>query len=178
VPAALPTTYCTAEDVEGLLSTEGVDARLDDDSSGAVDGSEDGRMTQAISYATAKVDQYAAGRYAASDLAASWVVNEWATSLACCWLCRRRGNPVPASIKELCDATIEDLKAVLAGTLPIADVGQRYTDQPAWSNVRVDPRYRVRQIRVERPISEQSPSQRPTKSRDFGADVIAPGEVV
>lgn len=174
---AQPNLFTTQADVEQLLSVVGVTARLDDDDTGAVSAPEQLAMEQARNYATARVKFYCVKKYDDLDLAASWMANEWATVIAAHWICTRRGNPVPDSIKELMygDGTANnrgvmgDLADVRAGKATIPDIGTRNVEWPAWSNARVDPAYRLRQIRIQRPISEKTPTQYP-QSVDWGAE--------
>jgi hypothetical protein len=174
VPTAQTNLYCTDADVEGLLSALGVRSRLDDDQSGAVETDESARLRQAREYATARVKFYALVHYADEKLASSWLVNDWATTIAAYWLSARRLNTVPDSLRELYEGSdgkggvLGDLEAVRKKTMIIPDIAFRNVDWPAWSNVTVDPRYRVRQIRVQRQISEKTPTQYPQT-----VDVIA-----
>lgn len=160
-PTALAYLYVTAEDIEDFLSLDGSESRLDDDSTGALSVDEQRARTKALSWATARVNLYCLPRYDAVDLATSWVVNQWAVVLACHWLSCRRGNPPPGSFDSLYKEAMEDLKAVRAGDVNLADIGLRTAAWPAWSNVRVDILYRLRKIRVEKPISEHTPQRGP-----------------
>jgi hypothetical protein len=170
-PSAQANLYCSTADVVALLSQLGVDARLDDDGSGSVSGGELAVLTQLVNYATARVKFYCAVHYDDADLATSWLVNEWATVIAAHRLSLRRCNPVPSCLRELMygaagegarpgdRGVMGDLEDVRAQRAQIPDIGYRNVPWPAWSNVTVDPRYRVRQIRVQRPISERTPTQ-------------------
>jgi len=174
MPTAFEYLYTTATDVRTLLSAEGVDASLDDDQSGTVSETEETRLTTyAANYATSKVNDYCLGRYDAIDLASSWTANEWATIIAARWVRLRRGNPVPKSLQELFEDVMEDLKAVRTKQYDIQDLAERVSSAPKWSNVRVDVRYRLRQIRVQRPISEQTPPRIPPVS-DLAATLTGP----
>lgn len=155
---AYESPYCSDNDVEALLSEEGVNLRLDDNQDGAVNAAELLRLTrQACNYATSKVNDFCAGRYDPADLETSWTVNEWATVIAARWLCSRRGNPVPGSLKERLAEVMDELKQVKSGQYSLQDLAERTSSAPIWSNTRVDVRYRTRRIRVERPISEGTP---------------------
>lgn len=168
-PAALSYTYCTADDLEALLSADGSDARIDDDAGGSVSATEEGYRTKAVNWATARVNFFCLSRYAAADLAQSWLVNNWCVICAAYWLAKRRGNPSPGSLAELYDEAVEDMKLVHSGAYEISDIAQRNISWPAWSNVRVDVLYSLRRIRVERPISDQSS---PSKHQDVAAAYI------
>lgn len=170
---ALVYTYTTQNDIVALMSQEGVDLRLDDDGSGAVSAAELAYLTtQGISYATSRVNWYCQGRYDNDQLNTSYLVNDWCTRLATYWLCTRRGNPAPKSIQDLRDEAIEEMKEVRNGMGMIPDLGTRNADWPAWSNVRVDPNYRLRKIRVERPLSEKTPPQDARRNNDWLAEAL------
>lgn len=160
-PAALPFLYCTEDDVQSLLSPAGETGRLDDDAVGSINPQQQGWLTKAISWATARVNFYCASKYATADLATSWVVNNWAVVLACDWLSRRRGNPSPFG--DLVEEVMQDLKDIRSGEAQFSDIGLRTAAWPAWSNVRVDQLYALRKIRVERVqgMSELTPALSP-----------------
>jgi hypothetical protein len=158
-PTALTYTYCTEEDLQALLSVDGTTARVDDNGDNSQSVTEALYLSKAISWATDRVNFYCLPRYAADKMAASWVVNNWAVVLAGHWLSIRRGNPSPGSLKQFYEETVEDLKLVHSGAFEIPGIGTREVLWPAWSNVRVDPLYILRKIRVERPISEKTSPQ-------------------
>lgn len=160
-PSALTYQYTSRTEIQDLLSYSGVKLRLGDDGSDSLSSAELARVVNAVNIATAKCNLYLLERYDASHLNDSWIVHHWATVIAARWLCKRRGNPVPESIEDEYEEIIEELTAVKQGEMSLGDVPQREADQPTWSNVTVDDRYRVKRIRVQRPISEQSPSAIP-----------------
>lgn len=170
-PPPLPVLFCSEQDIQDLMSVLGEQARLDDLDTGAGGLTvESARALQkAQSYATTRVLFYAVQRYDATALASSWLVNEWSTVIACHWLCCRRANGVPDSLHELMygdgkatnRGVMGDLADIRAERAIIPDVGTRNVPWFSWSNVRVDPRYRVRQVRVERPLSERTATQYP-----------------
>lgn len=168
-PSALSYTYCTQSDVEDFLSADGVESRLDDQDT----GDQSSRMTQAINWATERINLYCLARYAASDLANSWLVLEWCGILAAHWLSCRRGNPAPGSIKDLVEQTYKDLEGIRSGEYQLPGVGLRTAAYPAWSNLRLDSLYALRKLRVERPISEKTPQAGPFRQyRDIPSDII------
>jgi len=167
-PAAAPSVvFCTEADVQAILSVDGELEALDDNADGEIDGPEAGYMTQGINYAAARIMAYCQGLYDVTDMTHSWLVNEWASILAAHYVRCRRGNPVPESLKELVfgdgsennKGVMGELAAVQRQELQLDGIGYRNVPWPAWSNIRVDSRYRLRQARVERPISEQTPTQ-------------------
>lgn len=170
-PPSQATLFCSADDVRDILTALGADSRLDDDGGGTPGAVSDRVMSRALNVGTARVLSYLQPRYATADLVNSWAVNEYAARLAALQVCRHGGQAVPASVKEAADEAVEDLKAIKAGDMVIPDVGVASPDWPAWSNITVDPRYRVRQARVQRGMSERTPTQYP-QADDLASDVI------
>lgn len=156
-PTALSYTYCTEADLQAFLGADGTTARVDDDGDNSQSVAEAGYLTKAISWATDRVNFYLLARYAAADLYTSWMVNEWAVICSTYWLSVRRGNPPPGSTAKLYEMAVEEMKLVHSGQYEVPGIGTREVLWPAWSNVRVDQLYTVRKIRVERPLSEQTP---------------------
>lgn len=165
VPSIL---FCQQSDIEDVLSVDGLSLRLDDNNDGAVDATEQGRVTRSIYYATSRLGMYLS-RYNAADLQQSQVVTEWAAIFATRWLCNRRGNGVPSGIQEAYDEAMLEIKEVQAGRMDLMEVAAREVPWFAWSNCRVSAAYRLRRIRVERPISEKTPTTYP-QTRDIQAD--------
>lgn len=155
-PPAQSYQYTDRDSIESLLSAEGLTLSLDDDRDGEEATKESARVAMAVGFATAKVDLFCQPSYDPSQLANSWSVWNWATILAAWWLRNRRGNPGPASLKEMKDEVMQELEMVRAGQMQVDSIGRRSTMAPAWSNVRVDPRYRLHQSRIQRPISDRT----------------------
>lgn len=177
MPTDLGYVYTSEADVRALLGQDGADGRLDDDGSGALSPAEAAHMAKAVQWASARVNFYLLGQYDAAGLAGSWVVSEWATVCACYWLSCRRGNPSPASIKDLYDAVVEDMKLVKSGEHTLPDVGMRSAGWPAWSNVRVDVTALGSKVRVQRSWSERRGGL-PTgyvQPPDYSTEYIPPG---
>lgn len=165
--------YCTMGDVEAVLSTEGLTLRMDDDEGGtATDAEIEKSYTVFARWAAARIRMYLGGRYDEAELARSWAVNEFASILTAKRCCMRRGNPVPESIKEAFDETMELLKGIKANEMALEDVPERTSNSPSYRNIRHS-RHTLRRNRVERPISEQTPSQRPVVP-DLAADYVGP----
>ena len=147
----MPSYYCTALDIAARWSSAGKDIRLDDDPSA---------ISNVLQNATNKIRFYCADTYAEADLLADaddagWV-NDRATDLACVFLGRRRGNTVPDEIKEAYREAVDELERVHDDIYEIPGVPKRHAAYPTFSNIRVDPRYDYRKVRVEKIISEAS----------------------
>lgn len=171
-PSALSYVYCTSEDVVALLSDDGLVARLDDDASGYADAAEDAYMSKMISWASARCNYFLLSKISQSELATSWIVNQWCTIIAAYMVSCRRGNPAAASLKILYDETLEDLKAIQKGEVVLPDVALRTAAFPAFSNLRVDLFYSLRKLRVERGLSETRTQPDYQQSIDRGAENI------
>lgn len=108
--------------------------------------------------ATNKVKMYLLPRYGEANLQANadagGMVNDMATTLAVCALCRRRGNPVPRSLLQHCEEAMKDLDDIRSDMLQLPGVDLRHPNTPAFSNIRVIPGYEYKRIRVEFPTSE------------------------
>lgn len=174
--AGLAYVYCTADDVAVLQSIDGVDGRLDDDADGVVNPVEAAYLTKIIAWASGRANIYLGTRYAFADLAQSTTVNYWTTVLVCWLLSKRRGNPSPASIGEMYDEAMEEMKAVRSGDMQIPDIGARDSNFPAFSNIRVCHWYALRKARVERVVGMSDlTGNPPTRTNDdFGAFLIPP----
>lgn len=160
-PTALTVLYTSADEINDILSENAVELRLDDDDSESIDVDEQLRLTHILSKATAKCNLYLLERYAATQLADSWQVHHWASVIGARLLCLRRANPVPESLEAEYDEAIEEMSMVKANELSLGDIPQRENDQMAFSNTTVDQRYQTRRVRVQRPISDRSPTSIP-----------------
>lgn len=170
-PLALTETYTTQADIQALMSSVGELNVTDDDNDGSQSAAELAFTTKAISWATDRVNFYLQPFHKASELTKSWVVNEWATILACYWLASRRGNPTPSSFDALYKDTIKDLETCASGRMHVPNIAHRDSMWPAWSNVRVNPYYALRKVRVERGISERTTTPY-AQNIDRAAEVI------
>lgn len=170
-PASAPQyVFTTIDDVEALLSADGVAGRLDDDADATNDTGELAYMTQAINWATSRVWIYLS-RYSAQSLAQSWLVNYWCTIVAAHIVSGRRGNPPAGSIAEAYEQTMEDLKLVRSGELTLPDAAVRDSAFPAWSNLgRPSLYHNYKRLRVQGPISSRK-GDRSGVIRNFPADV-------
>lgn len=107
---------------------------------------------------TSKVKLYCNSRYDDSQLRLSGSVLNWASIAGAKFCCTRRAQGCPKSIREDYDEAIEELQMVQSGTLSIEDIGTRGADWPTVSNVTVNPAYDGMRARVQRFISEQTPT--------------------
>lgn len=107
---------------------------------------------------TSKVKLYCNGRYDDSQLVLSGSVCDWATVAGARFLCTRRAQGCPKSIKEQYEEALEEMRMVQSGQLSIEDIGTRGADWPTVTNVIVNPGYDSMRARVQPNISEQTPT--------------------
>lgn len=136
-------SYCSVSDLNRRLSTAGIDLRVDDDTTTA---------GTAITDASTEINGYCQTRYDPVSLAASAWIRKKCTDIATFFVCERRGNPPPGSVKRAYDQAIEDLKLVESGTKKIADAPGRKTSVPVLSAPR------IQLIPYPRTVIEQSRS--------------------
>ena len=116
------------------------------------------RLAKGCSYGTAEVKRRLCIKYQDSDLATSWSANRWATAEGALWVCRRRGNSPPASVKDEADEARRGMSDVQRGVTYLEDIGTRTPAWPWVSNITVDLRYTVAKARAEPVISEGTPT--------------------
>ena len=95
MPEATPVLYATRADVASILSTAGIDVRIDDDDDGTVTPSpgEEAFLDDAILEATDVINVAGLHFYSAADMGESLWVRRRAAYLAAHFLSMRRGNP-------------------------------------------------------------------------------------
>jgi phage gp36-like protein len=143
----LPVPYCDLYDCEDRLSVAGVNLRADDNPATVLGG--------ALMRASTKIDGFLFFRYEVPVLPLSYWVSEKAATLACYYLCGRRGNSRPNSIVADYKEAIADLEATRTGGMDIPGATPRRTDGPVMSNMttRLAP---VMHTRVHSSISPNS----------------------
>lgn len=147
---SVATPYCDLDDMRRLLSSQGVTAFSDHNS----DGMDDAGVTDdCIDEATEEINLFC-NLYSTAGLAASTLINRWATTLACFFLCERRGNPVPESLANAAARVRELLALVLTGALTL-NVAKSVNTSPSFSNMTVDRRFPFSRVRVQRENSDQ-----------------------
>lgn len=107
---------------------------------------------------TTIVKRYCNQRYDDSQLVLAGSVCDWATIGAAKFLCTRRNQACPKSIKNDYDEMMEELRMVQSGQLAIEDIGTRGIDWPTITNVIVSPGYNGMRARVQPNLSEGTPT--------------------
>jgi hypothetical protein len=127
-----------------------------------------GLLVKSCTYATDRIKSYCCNRYNDSDLVNSWMVNQWACTIAARWLGKRRYQLAPKGIDEDYKEVMTELKAVQCSQLNIADIGTRTSGWPFMSNISLDDCATYRKAVVEPVISEPTVTQYP-QSIDWGS---------
>jgi hypothetical protein len=120
-----------------------------------------GMLLKSCKYGTATVKRYCVNRYQDSDLANSWSVNDWATTVSARWIGMRRFNPVPSHVETKFQETMEELRRVNSGQLMIEDIGARSPGWPFMDNLTMVDWLTYTKVRVEQITSDPSPTQGP-----------------
>jgi hypothetical protein len=107
---------------------------------------------------TSKVKLWCNARYDDAQLKLSGTVLDWATVVACRFLCMRRAQGCPKSIAAEYDEAVEEMRMVQSGQLSLEDIGTRGVDWPTVTNITVNPGYDGMRARVQPNISEQTPT--------------------
>ena len=121
--------FCTATDIDNVLSATGVDLRVDD-------GVEATLVAEAIEEADSEIDQATYYLYTAASLASNAWVNHRAKYLAAEALCFRRNNSPSASLALKCKDIRAELERVRTGSLMIPRAVMSKAAAPTMSNIR------------------------------------------
>jgi phage gp36-like protein len=154
--ALISPAYCEEADVRRLFSAHGVTAFADHDQDGESDAEV---VNDCINQACEEINLYAQQRYTPAQLATSTLIARWTTTLACYFLCLRRGNPVPASIEGEFTRILSKLEQIALGSLALPGIALRDDMRPSMSNLTVDRRYPQSRIRVTPNNSTDAPTR-------------------
>jgi hypothetical protein len=91
-----------------------------------------------------------------SDLVNSYWIRRRATWIACYYISQRRGNP--AQFSERYAEIIDELEQVHLGFLQVPELPTSAKLTPAMDNVIVDMRYPLSKLRVQVPLSTDTPA--------------------
>lgn len=158
------TVFCTTAELDRLLSSAGVISFADHDASGSSDTDV---VEDCINQATAEIHDRANTFYSLTALAGSRTINRWCVVMSAYFLCMRRGNPIPESIKKEFDR-ITDLRDGLLvllsqGTYLLAGVPRKADFGPSMSNITINRAYPYRKQRV-------TPNSRPNDTTTTSQD--------
>lgn len=150
------TPYCAREDIDDVLSDEGVGYRATDEANQI---EKSGLVTRTIRQASDRVNLYCGERYTAAELATSDYIISATAVIAAYMLSTRRGNPPPPSLEARYKEVFEELGKIQLGQADVPGIVTRGGSVPVLSNLRIDGRYRQSKVRVQPDISTGTPPQ-------------------
>ncbi len=124
--------YCDPNSIYDIMSTPGVNLRVDDVPPTTLGG--------AAAKAGNQIDKYCWQRYDPIYLAQSDLVKDWAATIAAYYLCCRRGNGAPKGIAALYETAIADLIEIKKGISAIPSIPLRRGYAPVMSVMRAHQR--------------------------------------
>lgn len=116
------------------------------------------RLLVAARKGTSEVKLFCNQRYDDTELVLSGTVNDWATTIASRWLCKRRAQGCPKGLETDYRDVLDRMMMVQGGQLSIEDIGTRGSDWPTIVNVTVNPAYDMARARVQTNLSEGTPT--------------------
>lgn len=153
------TPFCTEVEMKRLFSTAGVDSFADNDNNGSADT---GVTDDCINQATSEIADYGTQWYTTTGLASSTTINRWAVVMACFFLCLRRGNDPPDSLKyefeRITNPNDGFLIRLQKGQYKLNGVPMRGDLRPSMSNLQIDRGFAHAKPRVVPTVSSDSPT--------------------
>jgi len=126
--------YCTAADIQAIISIEGHDAWADDDESGSLSATETGYVTFQIDRAASVIDAYLVKRYDLSDLTGSNFLRFANAVMASKYVMSRRGEAPPEGLMADYDEFIQLLIDIKDNTKDLPDVIDSFNHLPTVTN--------------------------------------------
>jgi len=158
VPANI---YSDRTGVEIVMGQCGVDSRLNDSETTVISAAEEQTLTTLIYYCSQEIDMFLLNRYPASQLTTSYLVYMWCSVMVAYRLGMRRCGSVPQALQWEYEQTMEKLRQIQIGQMDIGGLQKLSGPGAIWSNVRLDGRFREKQMRVEPNISNSTPTPYP-----------------
>lgn len=160
--------------VETIMGNCGVNAKLDVDRNGIISSTELLKLTWAINYGSEYTLAWAGRRYSVTQLSQSWLSYWWASAVAAYRLSIYRCGAVTAALQAEVDSVVEMLKQIHAGLFSPASMLSSSGAGVALDNIRLDPRYRTKQMRIEVSISDGHKDQKSPRRNDILGTYIDP----
>jgi hypothetical protein len=157
-PAAPANVYTDRAGVEMIMGACGVNLRINDSETTVISTAEELYLTQATWIASQEIDMYLLNKFNTETLTGSWLIYNWASVMAAYRVTLRRCGSPPASLQWEYEQVMDKLAQVANGQLQIAGLASLATPGIAMSNMRIDPRFGIKQMRVEGQISGQQPN--------------------
>lgn len=162
LPAVPANLYTDRAGVELILGVCGVNLRINDSETTVVSADEENYLNYLIYTASQEIDMYLSNRYDPAVMLTSWMIRNWCSIIAAYRVTMRRCGSPPVALQWEYEQTMEKLGLIRVGQLEIGGLASLATPGIAMSNLRIDPRFPTKQLRVEGQISGQQPNnQRP-----------------
>lgn len=158
LPAVPSNIYTDRAGVELILGVCGVNLRINDSETTVVSAEEENYLTYLIYTASQEIDMYMANRYDPAVMLTSWLIRNWCSIIAAYRVAMRRCGSPPVALQWEYEQTMTKLDLIRVGQLDIAGLASLATPGIAMSNLRIDPRFPSKQLRVETQISGQQPN--------------------
>jgi phage gp36-like protein len=156
-----PATLLTSETwIDRLYSSIAKESRLDDDFSDTISATEQEALDEYVIYVATEMTMAYLLNYAPAKLATSNLAFYLCTVIAVWLLCQRRFDEIPAPVQKLYDNAIAMLKMIRDGKMQLPRIPRRRQQHPKFSNVIYNPKYPLRKLRVQRPLSDRSETDR------------------
>lgn len=168
-PTTLTDVLTDRTGIERVLGRLGVDVRLDVDATSVVSAAEEAQLTFAAQYGTEFVYNRAGGRYSMTQLVNSWEVYWWASAIAAHLLSFYRVGAIPAVLQWEFERVEAILMDVMNGVYRLFSLASRSGTGVALDNMRLDPRFAYKQLRVETTISDGPRVQLSPQIRDIAS---------
>lgn len=145
---------CTIDDVEAILSAEGVVARGDDSQDGTVSASETKLLNDQISRGSREIAMRLNMLYKVTEFQGSnppvdtpATVRDMAAVLSAYWMCLRRNNPPTIWLQTARQEVFDTLELVKHGNLRLPDITTALEHSPFVTNFHLDGRFRSAKAR-------------------------------
>jgi len=166
-PAAPANVYTDRAGVEMIMGACGVDLRINDSETTVISTVEELYLTHATYIASQELDMYISNKYDPSVMSQSWLIYNWASIMAAYRVTLRRCGSPPASLQWEYEQVMDKLAQIANGQLQIAGLASLATPGIAMANLRIDPRFPFKQMRVETQISGQQPNGNRPVAKDI-----------
>ncbi len=159
-------TYCEPEDVEAYLGSAAVAAFTQHDLRGSAAG-----IKECIEQATDEINLLLLRRYSETGLRAVRMLKRWCVVMASCYVCERRGNPVPERLVAEWTRIDKSLRDLADGKVFLPGIPLAAPSVPSLSNMVIDRRYPRSQPRVVTQNSSNWPMSRGRKVEGAWNDI-------
>lgn len=165
--------FCSTEDVYSILSQQGVNWAIDDDSNGITTPNEPQWLVDCKERAKIKITQYLARMYDLTTLAGNTWIKWAAATLTAVELMRRRGENAPDGLVVQANEFLDFLKMVMNGDVLIPQDGTddaRLTNQNAglcMTNLHFDQRFGIAKIRSIQNLSSGPANSKLPRQPDY-----------